>query len=90
MDLPARRRRHELYRHLPRLSAHQRLDHRHRPYLARQRPLRRHLRRPHAKPPRPRRPLDLLLVAVEAESIYPDLNSWLNALGFGLFKVPLI
>ena len=51
------------------------IDHTHqRGNPARQQPIRRHHRPPHAEPPRPRRPLDLLLVAVEAESFYQDIR----------------
>ena len=39
-----------------------------------QRRLRRHHRRPHAEPPRPRHPLDLLLVAVAEEGVYSNLK----------------
>ena len=51
-----------------------RLDPQRRPHLVRQRPLRGHHRRPRPKPPRPRRPLDVLLVAVAEEGLYPDLR----------------
>jgi len=52
-----------------------RLDPQRRQYLARQRPLHRHLRRPSLKHPRPRSPLDLLLVALPPEGVYPDLKA---------------
>ena len=41
---------------------------------ARQRPLRGHLRRPELKPPRPRRPLDLLSLALPPEGVYQDIK----------------